>query len=77
MRKTIGIAWYVREGGSLKDAIQQAAHCHKEKFGCWPDHIMTDSMTAKNLDVEELVIMINPFIGRSYTFLLYHGGNDG
>lgn len=66
----IGIAWKVEEE-SFKDAVRQAALRHKEGFGCWPDCIMVDPVTAKGLTMEGLTVVGNPFVGKSYTFLLY------
>lgn len=68
---TIGIAWLVKEGESLKDAIQQASLRHEEKFGCLPDHILVDPVTAESLVAEGLTVIGNPSAGKAYTFLLY------
>jgi len=67
----IGIAWQVGEDESLEDAIRQATLRHREKFGCQPDCILVDLVTAKSLTVKGLTVIVNPFIGKSYTFLLY------
>ena len=67
----IGIAWQVREGESLEDAIRRATVCHEEKFGCRPDYILVDPAMAENFIVEGLTVIGNAFVGKSYTFLLY------
>lgn len=67
----IGIAWQVGEDGSLEDAIRQATVRHREKFGCRPDCILVDPMTAKSFAVKGLTVVGSQFVGKSYTFLLY------
>ena len=68
----IGIAWQVGENESLDEASLLVAHRHKKEFSCWPDCIMVDPITAKSLVVKGLTVIGSQFIGKSYTFLLYH-----
>lgn len=72
----IGIAWQVEEDESLEDAVRRATICHGEKFGCRPDCILVDPVTAKGLTVKGLIVIGNQFVGKSYTFLLYRRNSD-